>query len=373
MNKMDFIPIACPTIGEEEADAVARQIRSGWISMGKKVQELEADICAYTGAKHAITMSNGTATLHAALLAMDVGPGDEVVVPTLSYISSANAVIYCGAKPVFCEADPATFNSTAEMIEAAITEKTKAVMPVDLKGQPADFDAINAMAARKGVAVLADSAESFGAIYKGTKVGTQSAAHSFSFFANKNLTMGEGGCITTNDDAIAEHCRVIRNQGQSERYVHTHIGHNYRLTDISAAFGIEQLKRVEKIMTLKSKVAAYYSEALSGEVLITIPEVPGFCDRPSWYMYCLMLDPSVDRDKVVALMAEQNVDSRLSFPPIHLQPVYREQFGYKEGDFPVSEAIYDQFIDIPCFADMSRAQMERVAEVVKASIQAAQR
>jgi len=366
---MDFISIAQPYIGEEEAEAVFRQIRSGWVSMGERVKELENIVCEYTGAKHAVAMSNGTATLHAALLALGVSPGDEVVLPTLTYISSANAVIYCGAKPVFCEVDPATFNVTADTVRQAVNTRTKVIMPVDLKGQPADYDEINELADELGITVLADSAESFGAVYKGQQVGGQCKAHSFSFFANKNVTMGEGGIITTNDLDIAEKCRVIRNQGQSGRYIHEIIGYNYRLTDIAAAFGIEQIRRIEWIMKEKSNVAGFYNDAFASHPLIKIPLVAKSVDRPSWYMYCLTLDGRVNRDTVLKLMHERGVDYRLSFPPIHLQPIYRKLFGYTEGAFPISEEIFNQFVDIPCWVGMTEEQMKEVVEVITSAVE----
>jgi perosamine synthetase len=369
---MDYIPISQPYIGEEEADAVYRQAKSGWISMGRKVEELEKLICEYTGVKFAVAMSNGTATLHAALMALGVGHGDEVVLPTLTYISSANAVLYCGAVPVFCEVDPQTFNVTAETIRSVVTDRTKVVMPVDLKGQPADFDEINLLAKKFGIKVLSDSAESFGAIYKGSKVGTQCRVHSFSFFANKNVTMGEGGVITTNDSDLAHKCRVIRNQGQSERYVHVMIGHNYRLTDLAAAFGVEQIKRVDWIMEEKGRIAAFYNNAFKGHPLIKTPYLPDYADRPSWYMYCLSFADNVNRDNVIRVMHERGVDHRLSFPPVHLQPIYREMFSFKEGNYPISEKIFNKFIDVPCWVGMTDEQMGKVVNVTIEAVERCQ-
>jgi perosamine synthetase len=238
-------------------------------------------------------------------------------------------------------------------------------MTVDLKGMPVDFDAINAVAEKHNIPILSDSAESFGAKYKNMLVGSQCLAHSFSFFANKNITMGEGGLIATNDHAVKEMCRIVRNQGQSERYKHVIIGNNYRLTDLTAAFGVEQLKRVEWIMEEKNRIAAYYNEAFADHPLIATPYLPSYVSRHSWYMYCLILDKSVDRDVAVVKLKELGVDSRLSFPPIHLQPVYREKFGYREDDFPISEATFNTFIDIPCWPNMTQAQMKRVVSAVK--------
>ncbi|PIQ85223.1 MAG: hypothetical protein COV74_09700 [Candidatus Omnitrophica bacterium CG11_big_fil_rev_8_21_14_0_20_45_26] len=368
-KKFDFIPIANTFVGQEEAHAVFEVAKSGWVSMGKKVQAFEEMAASYLGAKHAIAFNNGTSTLHAALLAFGVEPGDEVIVPTLSYISSANAVLYCNAKPVFCDSEPDTFNVSVAEIEKRITPKTKVIMTVDLKGMPVDFDDILKWASNKKIKVLSDSAESFGAVYKNKPVGTQCPAHSFSFFANKNLTMGEGGLVTTNDDEVAEQCRIIRNQGQSERYVHVVLAHNYRLTDLQAAFGIEQLKRVDWIMSEKNKVASYYQQLFQNHPLITAPFVPEYVTRHTWYMYCLRLDPQVNRDLVVKKMKEKGVDSRLSFPPIHLQPLYRKLFGYREGDYAKSEQIFNSFIDIPCWVGMTEEMCQYVAEVLRTCVE----
>lgn len=360
----DFIPIAKPYIGREEADAVHAQISSGWISMSRAVGQFETAVAEYLDVEHVVAMSNGTATLHAALLALGVGPGDEVLVPVLSYASSANAVLYCGATPVFVQEHERTFNVEPETVQRHITPKTKAVMAVDLKGMPVDYDAMLGVCEQHGAALLADSAESFGATYKGRKVGSQAPLHSFSMFANKSITTGEGGLISTNDAALAETCRIVRNQGQSERYVHVMLGHNYRMTDISAAFGMEQLKRVEWFLSQKASIAARYDDAFAAHPLVHTPHVPDYVTRHTWYMYCLRLEKNVDRDALAAFMRERGVDHRLSFPPIPLQPYYRERFGYEPGDFPRSEAIFDSFIDIPCWVGMSDAEVEKVIAVV---------
>ena len=365
-----FIPIANTYIREEEARAVYDVLRSGWITMGRKVEEFERMAAGYLGVKHAVFFNNGTSSLHVALMSLGIKEGDEVIVPTISYISSANVVVYCNAIPKFCESDPRTFNITAEEVKRRITRKTKAIITVDVKGMPVDFDAIIEIANKYNIPVLSDSAESFGSIYKGRLVGNQCPIHSFSFFANKNITTGEGGLITTDDINIAETCRLIRNQGQQkEKYKHIVIGNNYRPTDISAALGIEQLKRIEWIMKEKNKIAEYYNKAFSGSELITTPYVPVYVGRHSWYIYCLKLAEDVDRDLVVKKMWKNGVDTRLSFPPIHLQPVYRALYGYKEGDFPVSEEIYKTFIDIPCCVGMSEEIMERVVDTVTKAVE----
>jgi len=368
---MKNIPMAVPYIGEEEANAVYRQVKSGWISMGEKVKELEKLISNYIGSKHTVVFNNGTGTLHAALLALGVKKNDEILVPSLSYISSANAVLYCGAKPVFVEESPNTFNVDSVAYLKKITRKTKAIMTVDLKGMPVDYDSIKEIADKNNLAIVSDSAESFGAKYKEKLVGMQVDVHSFSMFANKNVTAGEGGFITTNNDRIAEICRCIRNQGQSERYNHIMIGHNYRMTDILAAFAIEQIKRIEWIMEQKNRLAKKYNEGFKNYPLLTIPYIPDYVTRHSWYLYCLKVDPRVDRDKMAEIMRKNGVDSRLSFPPIPLQPIYKELFGYKQGDFPNSERIFQKFIDIPIWVNMKQEHIRKVINVTKESAEQA--
>ena len=356
---LPFIPIANPRIGEEEARAVYDVVKSGWISMGKKVQEFERMACDYTGAKHALAMNNGTSTLHAILSALDIGPGDEVIVPSLTYISSANVVLYLGATPVLCENDPATFNVAPEHIRAKVTPRTKAFMTVDMKGLPVDFDAFNALSEETGAAFVSDSAESYGAIYKGRKVGAQALVHSFSFFANKNITTGEGGMVTTNDDALYEKLAIVRNQGQEGRYNHTRLGHNYRMTDVLAAIGIEQFKRLDAILDEKVALAARYTAAFAETDHVAAPVVPDHVDRPSWYMYSVTVDEA-RRDPLIEHLAAREIDTRLSFPPIHIQPYYRERFGYEPADYPLAWASYRSFLDIPIWAGMGEDNQDRV-------------
>ena len=368
MNNKEFIPIANPNIETKEAQAVYEVIKSGWISMGKKVQELEKKICEYVGVKHAIMFNSGTSSLHTALIAAGVEENDEVIVPTLSYISSGNTILYCGAKPVFCEVDLKTFNAGVKEIESKITSKTKAIMIVDLKGMPADFDEIIKLAKKKNIKVIGDSAESFGAMYKNKKVGSQLDAHSFSFFANKNLTMGEGGLVTTNNDEIAKKCKIFRNQGQSKRYEHIMIGNNYRLNDYAAAFGLVQLSKIEWILKEKNLVANMYDKFFENHDFIKKPFKPEYVSRHSWYMYSITLEEKIDRNKVVEYLTKNKIDTRLSFPPIHLQPIYMKKFGYKIGDFPISEKAFNTFLDIPIWAEIGEERIKRVVDTLNEAI-----
>ncbi len=356
---MEFIPIANTYVGQEEADAVYNVVQSGWISMGKKVEEFERMFCEYTGTKHAVAFSNGSISLQSILAALDVGPGDEVIVPSLTYISSANAVLFQNAELVLCESDPLTFNVTVEDIEQKITSRTKVIMAVDLKGMPVDYDALIQLAKKRGVYLIADSAESLGAVYKGKRIGNQAPVHSFSFFANKNITTGEGGMVTTNDDRMAELLRIYRNQGQEGRYNHTKLGFNARLTDMAAAFGIEQFKRIDWLIQEKEKIARYYYNNLKHE-LIRLPVLPDFVDQHSWYMFSISLDKSINRDKFIAKLKDHNIDTRLSFPPVHIQDYYINRFGYKPEDYPKAYEAFCQFVDIPCWIGLREEQLEYI-------------
>jgi len=349
----EFIPVASPIIDENEARAVYDVVKSGWISMGKKVIEFEKLACDYIGVKHAIAMNNGTSTLHSLLLALDIGPGDEVIVPTLTYISSVNVILYVGATPVFCDNNPNTFNVDLEHIKEKISKNTKAFMTVDMKGQPVDYDKFCSLSQETGIPFISDSAESYGAVYKGNKIGDQALAHSFSFFANKNITTGEGGMVTTNDSKLATKLRIIRNQGQEGRYNHTLLGQNYRMTDVLASIGIEQFKRIDNILDRKVLIAKNYDSAFDQIDQITVPFVPNYIHRPSWYLYSISMDNDI-RYKLIENFKKKNIDYRISFPPVHIQPYYVNLYNYNENDFPNAFFSYSTFLDIPIWAEMNQ-------------------
>ncbi len=360
---MEFIPIANPYIGEEEARAVYEVAKSGWISMGRKVKALEEMICQYTGAEYAVAMNSGTSTLHSILVALGIGPEDEVVLPTLTYISSANVVLFQGATPVLCESDPQTFNVEPKHIKEKITDKTKAFMTVDLKGMPVDYDPFLALSKETGIPFIADSAESLGAAYKGQKVGSQAWAHSFSFFANKNITTGEGGVVTTNDEELYKKLLIIRNQGQEGRYNHTWLGNNYRLTDIQAAFGIEQFKRLDWLLSEKQKLADHYGNAFAKIEGIEPPYVPDYVSRHSWYMYSIKVEAS-KRNGLIEDLRAKNIDTRLSFPPIHVQPYYKKRFGYHPEDLPGSYETFCRFVDIPIWVGLDQEKQDYIIDAI---------
>ena len=284
-NTIKRIPVAAPVFTDAEANAVFEVMRSGWITMGAKVAEFEKDFATFTGSKHAIAMFNGTVALHSALAAIGVGPGDEVIVPTLTYISTSNVVMYQGATLRLCECDPSTYNVRVEDLEKVISPRTKAIICVDMNGLPVDYKSLVKFAKDRKIALIADSAESLGAIHQGKAVGNQALVHSFSFFGNKNITTGEGGMLTTDDDDLAAELRILRNQGQTSRYQHTHLGYNYRMTELQAAIGIVQLKSLHERLKKKKHVVDVYTNHFKDSSLISLPVIPNYVDQHAWYMF----------------------------------------------------------------------------------------
>ncbi len=362
---MKNIPIANPCIGEEEARAVYEAVKSGWVSMGRKVTEFENAFAEYVGSKHAIAASNGTTALHLALIASGIQEGDEVLVPDITFISTANVVLYEKAVPVLVECDPDTYNISLEDAERRLTGKTKAIISVDMNGMPVDYDNVFSFAEKHGLKVIADSAESTGAVYKGQKIGSIAPLHIFSFFPNKNITTGEGGMITTNDDEKAELIRQLRNQGQDYRYHHIHLGYNYRMTDIPATMGIEQLKRIDFILSEKEKIVKRYNSAFESDPYISPPFVPEYVGCHPWYMYAVSLRDGLDRDKVASELKSRGIDTRQSFPPVHIQPYYKKRFGYTDDSLPLSFKAWKQKIDLPIWVGLSHEDQDYVITNLK--------
>jgi perosamine synthetase len=356
------IPVATAIFTEAEAQAVQDVIRSGWVTQGARVAAFEEAFARFVGAKHAIAMCNGTVTLHAVLAALGIGPGDEVIVPTLTYISTANVVLFQHAELRLCECDPLTYNVRVSDLEKVVTPRTKAIITVDMNGLPIDYDPIVAWARARGITVIADSAESLGSVYRGKPVGTQAPVHSFSFFGNKNVTTGEGGMLTTNDGALATELRILRNQGQQGRYNHTHLGFNYRMTELSAAIGSIQLQSLDARLRAKESTVERYNRAFAQERLMSLPVVPDYVDRHSWYMYAPAFDASVDRDAVVAKLEAANIETRVSFPPVHIQPYYVKRFGFEVEDFPVSHGAWKRLINLPIGPDLTPDLVDSVIQ-----------
>lgn len=362
------LPVAAPVLGMEELQNVSECVLSGWVSSaGKFVTEFEKQCAEYCGTKEGIATSNGTTALHLTMLALGVGPGDEVIIPALTFIATANAVTYTGATPVFVDSEESTWNIDPAKIEAAITERTKAIIPVHLYGHPADMDPIMSIARKHTIAVVEDAAEAHGAEYKGKRVGGIGTMGIFSFYGNKIITTGEGGMIVTNDAELARKMRVLRDHGMTpeQRYIHHVLGYNYRLTNLQAAVGVAQMKKIDQILEKKRQIADAYTERLRGMHGVTLPPEADWAKNVFW-MYSILLDPAVckkNRDEVADALRSDGIESRPVFPSLHMQPIY------KTGQsLPVAEKISAMGLSLPSGVGMSIEDIERVCACLKRSI-----
>ncbi len=358
-----MIPIAKPLIGEEEKNAVASVLSSGTIAQGPKVKDFEEAFAKYIGAKRAVAASNGTTALHLALIASGVGPGDEVITTPFSFIATANSILYCGAKPVFADVNENSFNLDPEKVREKITKKTKAIMPVHLYGNPCEMREFQKIAHDNSLALVEDACQAHGAEYSGKKAGSFGAG-CFSFYPTKNMTTSEGGMIATNDDAVADKCVMLRQHGSTKRYFHDELGYNYRMTDIAAAIGIEQLKKLESFNSARIATAAYYDSQFKGVRGIETPFVEKGC-RHVFHQYTLRVTPDakVSRDEFAEKLGALGVGTGIYYPlPIHLQPLYKK-LGY-EDCLPVSEKLAKEAISIPVHPAVSTKERETVARAV---------
>ncbi len=351
-----MIPIAKPLIGEEEKAAVMAVLDSGTLAQGPKVAEFEAAFAALVGVRHAIATSSGTTALHLALLAHDIGPGDEVITSPFTFISSANAILFTGAKPVFADIEPDSYNVDPVSIEAKITRRTKALLPVHLFGNPCEMDAIMDVAARHGLAVIEDAAQAHGATFEGRPVGSFGTG-CFSFYPTKNVTTGEGGMITTDDEAIAERCRLLRNHGMKRRYHHQALGYNFRLTDIQAAIGLAQLDKLEQFNRQRVANAHYLTAHLRHVVTPSVR--PG--TRHVFHQYTIRVPG--DRDALVAALGQRGIGTGVYYPlPIHHQPFYR-RLGYDDR-LPEAEEASRRVLSLPVHPALTRADRETIVKAV---------
>ncbi len=358
LGKEEMIRIAMPLIAEEEKRAVLAALESGHLAQGARVAEFERAFAEYIGVKHVVAVSSGTAALHTALLAHDIGQGDEVITSPFTFIASANAVLYTGARPVFADIDPATYNLDPGQVAARITPRTRALLPVHLYGQPCDMDAFVELARRYNLAIIEDACQAHGASFRGRKVGAFGTG-CFSFYPTKNMTTAEGGAITTDDDVIAERARMIRSHGSRERYRHEMLGYNFRMTDLQAAIGLAQLSKLETWNEIRIKNAAYLNEHLPKALRpFTAPH-----RRHVYHQYTIRVQ--TDRDAARARLAEAGVETSIHYPmPAHRQPVYT-QLGYCD-QLAESERASAQVLSLPVHPGLSKADLEQVAHAVSA-------
>jgi perosamine synthetase len=361
------IPVAAPVLDGRETEYVMECMRTSWISsVGRFVTAFEQGFAEFCHVKHAIATNNGTTALHLALVALGIKPGDEVIVPSLTYIASANAISYCGAKPVFVDNDPKTFNMAPAAVEAAVTDRTRAIMPVHLYGQMVDMDPLLELAQRRSLLVVEDAAEAVGARYKGRQAGSVGICATFSFFGNKILTTGEGGMVTTNDDALAARLRLLRGQGMDpkRRYWFPEIGYNYRMTNIAAAIGLGQLENIERHLQARRNVAALYDEKLKPlDNFVIRPVTADFAEHVYW-IYTVMLSEQVTatRDEVMAVMDDLGIETRPIFYPMHVMPPY---FDDKPNQFPNAELCSSRGINLPTHGRLTESDIDRVVDALR--------
>jgi perosamine synthetase len=362
--KMAFIPVAEPQLGEKELEYVTDCINSNWISsIGDYIVSFEKGFAKFCDSKYAIAVSNGTAALHLALAAIGIGPGDEVIIPALTFVATASAVIYTGASPILVDSDPKTWNVNPEGIEERITARTKAIIPVHLYGHPCDMDPIMEIAKRHNLKVVEDAAEAHGAEYKGRKAGSIGDVGCFSFYGNKIITTGEGGMCVTNHKALAERMRFLRDHAMSKtkRYWHPEVGYNYRITNIQAAIGLAQLEKIEEFIEKKRENASYYNSLLNRSKGVILPTEEEYAKNVYW-MYSILIENEygIDRDTLMKRLREKDIDSRPFFYPVHKMPFF-------EGsqDYPVAEDLSKRGINLPSSVKLRKDQIERIVDIIK--------
>jgi perosamine synthetase len=369
VNGGETIPLARPVLGKAEERAVLEVLRSGQLSLGPRVPEFEQAFAARVGAGWGSAVSSGTAGLHLALRAVGVGDGDEVVTSPFSFVASANAAIYERATPVFADIDPVTLNLDPEAAAAAVTEHTKALLPVHIFGYPAEMGAFEQLAGRHGLGIVEDACEALGAVHEdGVAVGGRGHPAVFGFYANKQLTTGEGGMVTLVDEGMKAGIDCERNQGRAPDMGwldHDRLGFNYRLSDIACALGLAQLGRLDAMLAGRARVAGLYREALAGVEGLGLPCADSGGARRGWFVFVVQMPRGVDRDATIRALAERNIQSKPYLPAIHLMSFYRERFGHREGEFPVCEDVAARSVALPFFPEMSEGQVSRVTETLR--------
>jgi len=360
------IPVSQPALIGNAKDYVLDCLDSNWISSnGKYIALFEQKFAEYLGVKHALCCCNGTVALHLALLALGVEPGDEVIVPTLTYVATANAVAYTGATPVLADCEPDTWNIDPLILEALITPKTKAIIPVPLYGHPCDMDSILEIAHRHNLYVIEDAAEALGAKYKGRLCGSIADISTFSFYGNKTITTGEGGMVVTNDDDLAARVRLFKGQGMDpdRRYWFPQIGYNYRMTNIEAAIGLAQMENIDLFLSKRRDIAMWYTKQLSKLSGISVPEEKEYAEH-SWWMYSILIgdDFGMSRDELIATLSQHGVETRPFFYPMHVMPVY---YNSKCLSLETAEKVSIKGLNLPTHFSLSLSEVETVCTLLK--------
>lgn len=363
---MKKYPIAKPCITKKEEQYVSEVLHSGILSIGPKIKEFEDKFAKFIGVKYACAVSSGTAGLHLVMIAAGIGKDDEVITSPFSFVASANSILYVGAKPVFVDIDPATYNLNPEEIEKKITKKTKAILVVHIFGQSADMDQIIKIAKKYKLKIIEDACESIGAEYKGKKVGTFGESAVFAFYPNKQMTTGEGGIVVTNDEKIDRLCRSLRNQGRAENMQwldHERLGYNYRMDELSAAVGLAQIEKIDFLISDRRKIAGWYKKFLSRyPELVQVPRIAPN-NTHTWFVYTVFLkNKKINRDNLINQLAAEGISTKPYLPSIHLFSFYKKMFGYKKGNFPVSESVSDGGIALPFYIGLKESDIKYICQ-----------
>jgi dTDP-4-amino-4,6-dideoxygalactose transaminase len=367
------IGLSAPYVGEAEEEALLEVLRSGRLALGPSIDRFEELLAERVGAPYVAAVSSGTTGLHLCVHMAGISPGDEVVTTPLSFIASANCILYEGGTPVFVDVDERTLNLDPAAVEAAITPRTKALVLVDLFGYPLDIDAFQEIADRHGLAIIEDACEALGSMYRGRPVGSFGPPAVFAFYPNKQMTTGEGGAVAVHSEDEWELLKSLANHGRTDRgetFAHDRLGYNYRLDELSAALGVAQLGKLDEILPLRDRVATRYNELLADVEGVRLLAPDDEIHRRSWFVYVVFLDPPAERSAVMQRLASEGIASKPYLPAIHLQGAYRERFGFSEGMFPVAEAAGAQGLALPFHTGLSPGDQERVVDALARAVRA---
>ncbi len=375
----EFLPFSRPCISRAAIDEVVACLESGWITTGPRVARFTEMLQEYLSAPHVLPLASATAGLHLALLAMDLQEGDEVITTPLTFAATLNAIILAGAKPVLVDIDPCTLNMDLNQLQDAITKNTRVILPVHFAGLPVDMDVVYQIAETHGIRVIEDAAHAIGAEYKNKKIGSFGDTQVFSFHPNKNMTTGEGGCVTTSDPRVAKQVSLLRFHGidretwnrfsksGSQDYEVVMPGFKYNMMDIQAAMGLHQLQDLDGFIERRTELAMRYQEALVDWPQWQLPSEPEYSHKHAWHLFTPLINPDaaeMSRDEFMGQMKDQNIGTGLHYRAAHLHPYYRDMFGFQQGDFPCAEDVGERIVSLPLFPSMTDAEHDRVIDVM---------
>ena len=359
-----IIRVGKPNVTEEDAQAMYNAVKGNFLGPGPYVEKFEEEFAKYIGVKNAVAVNSGTSAMLLPLAASGIQSGDEVITTTFTFAATSNVILLNNAKPVFVDIEPDTYNLDPKKIEQAITSKTKAIMPIDYGGQSAEIIEINEIAEKNNLIVLEDAAPALGGEHKNRKIGSISNISGFSFGPDKNLNTGEGGMIVTNDTEIAEKCKILRKNGAEKRYFHTYIGWNAKMPDPNAALGISQLNRIDSIIETKNNLAKYYSDNLEKISSIEIPEIKEY-NKHTFMIYSILAKTNNLREKIRENLEKNKIETRINFPPVHLQPIYKKLLNSQEGMCPIAEEISNRILGLPMFLSIKEEEQDLIIKTIK--------